>query len=68
VSGRIGVMKQAIDSEVHFGVWLDDPCALIWVAGEKGMKKPLVKRAPSWSWAALDGCLDYRATLHDLYG
>jgi hypothetical protein len=59
VSGLINVIKRFIKSDKYFGIWTDDIFGLLWNAEQGSRPKPLEKRAPSWSWVALDCPVNY---------
>lgn len=42
------------------GLWLEElPKTLLWSTKNGPMRKPLTYRAPTWSWAALEGEVDF---------
>lgn len=46
--------------DYYAGIWNDSFCqGLLWLAEHSGLKDPGVKRAPSWSWAAYDGPIQF---------
>jgi hypothetical protein len=49
------------------GIWSDYICqGLLWLPTTSGLTKPTQQRAPSWSWAAWDGPIQYPLIAKDL--
>ena len=41
------------------GIWDTDLCGLLWSTSDENAYRPLQYRAPTWSWASLEGRIDY---------
>jgi hypothetical protein len=61
IDGLAKRIEEATAFRYHNGIWFgnlptkDGWCGLTWFAGEKSLVRPARVRAPSWSWAAMDG-------------
>jgi hypothetical protein len=64
ISGIANVVGTCIQDEYYAGLWRNDmPCALLWSPYEEELlpnqprnaRLPPIYRAPSWSWASIDG-------------
>ncbi|KAF2818538.1 hypothetical protein CC86DRAFT_241286, partial [Ophiobolus disseminans] len=46
--------------EYHSGFWKSQfPVGLLWAPDSQGVKRSMSSRAPSWSWASVDGPVQY---------
>jgi hypothetical protein len=57
ISGIATCYSEILNDEYLAGIWRRDlPAALMWEKiSEEKFPRPLIYRAPSWSWAAIDG-------------
>lgn len=67
IAGLAHAFKAARSSNTYFaGIWDYKPHqGLLWISADGQMRDSTVSRAPSWSWAALEGPVDH---LHILQG
>ena len=74
ILGLLGKIKQVARLTDHYGVIFDEsPTSLrtlLWYRAQPSLFKPKPWRAPSWSWAALDGAIlmPYRSIHRDVGG
>jgi hypothetical protein len=48
------------------GIWSDQICqGLLWMPELTGLRPPTKSRAPRWSWAAWNGCIQYPVKVRD---
>lgn len=60
ISGLVNRLHTRIKGEYHFGLWSGEMHkGLCWMPANHKLKPPLQWRAPSWSWAAYDGNIQY---------
>ena len=60
ISGMASKVFSATGVSWCAGIWGDHICAgLLWLPTNDGLMKPTTQRAPSWSWAAWDGPIQY---------
>jgi hypothetical protein len=59
ISGIAKHYSEILNDEYLAGIWLSDlPSALMWENISIRFQRPLSNRAPSWSWAAIDGSVE----------
>ncbi|KAH8746733.1 heterokaryon incompatibility protein-domain-containing protein [Hyaloscypha sp. PMI_1271] len=60
LAGLARLIQGNYPSRYLAGLWEDDlPGALLWHKASDWLKRPNKYRAPSWTWAALDGAIHY---------
>lgn len=60
LAGLARLVQRNYPSRYLAGLWEDDlPEALLWHKASGWLKRPNKYRAPSWTWAALDGAVHY---------
>jgi len=56
ISGIANYYSEIVKDEYLAGIWRRDlPAGLMWENTGRQLQRPLGSRAPSWSWAAIDG-------------
>jgi hypothetical protein len=56
LSGIVQTIKRLVNSKYYAGLWeFTLPMDLVWTTGIECYPRPIVYRAPSWSWASIDG-------------
>ncbi|RDW73552.1 hypothetical protein BP6252_07459 [Coleophoma cylindrospora] len=58
ISGMANHIQSRSPYPVNYcaGIWEDQfHAGLLWVSGRNGLRRPETNRAPSWSWASVDG-------------
>ncbi|PQE09646.1 HET domain-containing protein [Rutstroemia sp. NJR-2017a WRK4] len=59
ISGVAKYYSEILNDRYLAGIWLRDlPAALMWENISTQFQRPLGNRAPSWSWAAIDGAVE----------
>jgi hypothetical protein len=67
VSGLAGIIDNGTVGEYLAGTWSHDIAAgLTWSRQSRLLERPKMYRAPSWSWASLDGCIGFLPLAHPL--
>ncbi|KAK2612607.1 hypothetical protein QQS21_001379 [Conoideocrella luteorostrata] len=66
IQGIATLIQNLTDTTYCGGFWLNDdlPCSLLWKAGPDVLLRPKEFRAPSWSWAAVDGTVELHPNRH----
>lgn len=60
ISGLVNRLQSRVISDYHFGLWSGEiHKGLCWLPADQKLKPALQWRAPSWSWAAYDGNMQY---------
>jgi Heterokaryon incompatibility protein (HET) len=60
ISGIAKYYSEILNDEYLAGIWSRDlPAALMWENVSQKFPRPPVYRAPSWSWAAIDDCVEH---------
>jgi len=60
LGGLSRIFKNKLGDQYIFGLWESDFCTgLCWYSNEANPIRPTVSRAPSWSWAALNGPVSF---------
>jgi hypothetical protein len=67
VSGLAHQVQEAVRSSYHAGLWADSIAYGLQWQRRGLLQKPEKWRAPSWSWASLDGPVKYTTDFHLLY-
>ncbi|RDW87242.1 hypothetical protein BP5796_02936 [Coleophoma crateriformis] len=70
ISGMANHIQSRSPNPVNYcaGIWEDQIHAgLLWVSGRNGLRRPGIDRAPSWSWASVDGEVQFPMGAEHLY-
>lgn len=60
ISGMVKYIQKCTGVPYYAGIWGDKIAAgLLWLPGDQNLVYPKENRAPSWSWAAVDGPIQY---------
>ena len=64
IDGLANLFKSSINGPYCYGLWLKHIHeGLLWMSSNGRMQRPRIIRAPSWSWASLDGAINHLHTL-----
>jgi hypothetical protein len=64
MDGLANYFKSFLNTTYMYGIWSDSMhLGLLWISADGKMRDPPGWRAPSWSWAALDGPVYHLPTL-----
>lgn len=66
LSGVVGYFADFWSNSRYLaGLWEHQlPCCLLWSIGSAAAQRPAKYRAPSWSWAAVDGSITVSTSVH----
>ena len=64
IDGLANLFRSSINGPYCYGLWLRHIHeGLLWMSSDGQMQRPRLRRAPSWSWASLDGAINHLHTL-----
>ncbi|KUI68623.1 hypothetical protein VM1G_04558 [Cytospora mali] len=66
LAGLAEQYKKMTGNEYLAGMWVEDlPGTLLWKGPDRGLKSPTAYRAPSWSWASLEGEIKFELPMDE---